>query len=87
MRWVRDATGRFPRRPHYDAAELDQMSEALLVGTAHKPLATDTLTVLIEERAADLDLYADLTAEGEDVEAVTDFVPGHVNPCRPTPTP
>ena len=52
------------------------MSEALLVGTAHKPLATDTLMVLIEERTADLDLYADLTAEGDDVEAVTDFVPG-----------
>jgi hypothetical protein len=76
MRWVRDATGRFPRRPHYDAVELDQVCEDLLAGTPHQPLSTDALTVLIEQRAADLDLYADLTAEGDDVEAVTDFVPG-----------
>jgi hypothetical protein len=76
MRWVRDATGRFPRRPHYEPTELDQLCEELLVGKPRRPVSTDTLTVLIEERAADLDLYADLSAEGADVEAVTDFVPG-----------
>src|SRR5262245_24186579 len=76
MRWVRDTTGRFPRRPHYDAAELDQICEDLLVGRRQRPVTTDALMVLIEERAADLDVYADLTAEGADVEAVTDFTPG-----------
>jgi hypothetical protein len=75
MRWVRDATGRFPRRPHYEAHELDAACDDLLK-KEQLPLSTDALTVLIEQRAADLDLYADLSAEGADVEAVTDFVPG-----------
>jgi hypothetical protein len=73
MRWVRDATGRFPRRPHYDPPELDQLCDDVLGGLVRRPLATDALTVLIERRAADLDLYADLP---DDIEAVTEFVPG-----------
>jgi hypothetical protein len=40
------------------------------------PIATDDLTVLLENLAASLDLYADLTTEGPDVEGVTDFFPG-----------
>jgi hypothetical protein len=84
VRWVHDSTGRFPRRPHYDAAELDQACEELIgshlrtrrAAEPAYPLTTDDLTVLIEQRAADLDLYADLSSEGPDVEAVTDFVPG-----------
>jgi len=76
MRWVRDLTGRFPRRPHYEQHELDSACDEL-VGTRQAPrLSTDALMVLIERHAADLDLYADLSAEGADVEAVTDFVPG-----------
>jgi uncharacterized protein DUF955 len=81
VRWVRDATGRFPKRPHYDAAELDQTCAALVAEVRlirpgqHPRLSTDDLTVLIEHRAADLDLYADLSSEGADVEAVTDFCP------------
>jgi hypothetical protein len=84
VRWVRDTTGRFPRRPHYDAAELDQACEDLIGSCVRTrrpnepayPLTADDLAVLIEQRAADLDLYADLSTEGPDVEAVTDFVPG-----------
>src|ERR687895_1223364 len=75
MRWERDATGRFPRGPHYEPHELDAACDDLLK-TQQLPLSTDALTVLIEQRATDLDLYADLSAEGADVEAVTDFVPG-----------
>jgi hypothetical protein len=83
MRWVRDVTGRFPKRPHYAAHELDLACAELLRELATvRPrstaaaLSTDDLMVLIEQRADDLDLYADLSAEGTDVEAVTEFVPG-----------
>ena len=81
MRWVRDLSGRFPKRPHYETAELDRacedlIHELLILRASDFPISTDDLTVLIEQRAADLDLYADLAAEGADVEAVTDFVPG-----------
>jgi hypothetical protein len=81
VRWVRDATGRFPKRPHLETAELDQacaelVGELRLVRPSRElRLSTDDLAVLIERRAADLDLYADLSAEGADVEAVTDFCP------------
>jgi hypothetical protein len=81
VRWVRDATGRFPKRPHYETAELDQTCEALVAELRRlRPsrdirLSTDDLAVLIEQRAADLDVYADLSSEGADVEAVTDFCP------------
>jgi IrrE N-terminal-like domain len=83
VRWVRDASGRFPRRPHYEPAELEQTCTGLLVELRRLrprdqpyPITTDDLTVLVEQHAADLDLYADLSPEGVDVEAVTDFAPG-----------
>jgi hypothetical protein len=44
-----------------------------LYGEVILPIPTDAVTKLIERDAADLDLYADLSAEGEDVEGVTDF--------------
>jgi hypothetical protein len=37
------------------------------------PIPTDALTKLTERDAADLDLYADLSAEEPDVEGLTDF--------------
>jgi hypothetical protein len=83
MRWVRDTTGRFLRRPHYDPAELDAECEAVVSrflqqrhGAAAYPIGTDDLAVLVEHQAADLDLYADLTAHAGGVEAVTEFVAG-----------
>lgn len=81
MRWVRDLSGRFPKRPHYETGELDRACEDLIrelqaTRAARFPISTDDLSVLIEQRAADLDLYADLSEEGADVEAVTDFLPG-----------
>ena len=81
MRWVRDLSGRLPKRPHYEAEELDRACEDLIrelqgLRSTVFPITTDDLTVLIEQRAADLDLYADLSDEGASVEAVTDFVPG-----------
>jgi hypothetical protein len=83
MRYVRDATGRFAQRPHYEPGELDQECELLITefmreryGQLILPLPTDALTKLIERDAADLDLYADLSSEGPDVQGVTVFYPG-----------
>lgn len=80
---VKDRTGRFAERPHYSEAELDAECEQIisdflreLHGTVNYPVATDDLTKLIEARTADLDLYADLSGLGEDVEGLTEFTPG-----------
>ena len=80
MKWVADATGRFEYRPEYDRSELDGEFELLLsefmvarYGAVRFPVSTDDLTVMIEKDASDLDLYADLSALGEDVEGVTEF--------------
>jgi Zn-dependent peptidase ImmA (M78 family) len=82
MKYVVDRTGRFPKRPHYESAELDQECERIITefmrqqcGGFSLPLPTDALTKLIERDAEDLDLFADLTEEGHDVEGVTDFQP------------
>ncbi len=82
MRLVADRTGRFSERPHYDSEELDRESETLIsafmrdkCGGWRLPIPTDTLTKLIEQEADDLDLYADLSAEGNDVQGVTEFFP------------
>jgi hypothetical protein len=83
MRYVRDTTGRFPERPHYDPKELDTMFERVVVeflkhhrGKIEFPISTDDLTVLIEQEADDLDPYADLSGYGRGVEGVTEFTPG-----------
>ena len=82
MRWLRDATGRFPRRPHYEPDELESVCADLLSelrsarprsGDGSMALGTDDLTVLIERHANELDLYADLAP---DLDAVTDFARG-----------
>ena len=82
MKWVVDSTGRFPFRPYYERAELDNECEKLVVsflrqrhGESSFPISTDDLTVMIEQDTSALDLYADLSAEGLDVEGLTDFFP------------
>jgi hypothetical protein len=85
VRWVKDRTGRFPERPHYDREELDaeceQIINAFLLkrhGKITFPITTEDLTVLIEQAVEDLDTGADLSAEADDaeVEGVTEFIPG-----------
>ena len=83
MRYVRDTTGRFDQRPHYEMSELDEECEYIITsfmqelhGRLILPISTDDLTKLIERDAADLDLYADLSDEGPDVEGTTYFQPG-----------
>lgn len=83
VRMVPDRTGRFPERPHYRPEELDKECERIIThflrqlhGDAVFPVTTDDLTKLIERDADDLDLYADLSHLGPDVEGVTEFLPG-----------
>jgi hypothetical protein len=83
MRWVPDTTGRFAQRPHYESAEIDTECESLVSrflrdrhGAVNYPISTDDLIVLLESEAADLDIYADLSAEGPDVEGATYFTIG-----------
>ena len=82
MKWIKDHTGRFPERPHYEMEELDSECERLVAtfleernGSVRYPISTEDLTVLIEQRAADLDMGADLSDEGDDVEGMTLFRP------------
>ena len=80
MKWIRDSTGRFAQRPHFDPDELDGECEQLVTmflrsrhGRVAFPIITDDLQVLVEEHVSALDLYADLSDRGEDVEGVTIF--------------
>jgi hypothetical protein len=82
MKWVADQAGRFRLRPYYDQEELDFECERTVshfldrkYGVSCFPISTDDLTVLIEEDTSDLDLFADLSGLGEEVEGLTDFFP------------
>jgi hypothetical protein len=80
MRYVKDMTGRFSMRPHYEPAELDKECETVLAaffgGRIPLPVETDGLARLIERDTSDFDPGADLTKYGTDVEGVTEFKPG-----------
>lgn len=83
VRWIKDPTGRFKERPHYDPKELDDECERIVTlfliethGKVSYPIETDRLTVLVDRMASDLDLYADLSEDGLDVEGVTQFAKG-----------
>jgi Zn-dependent peptidase ImmA (M78 family) len=85
MIWKADYTGRFPQRPHWEIAELEQRCEAVMgpflesrYGQAPVRVPTDGLTVLIEREAAQLDLHSELIAEraDEEIHGVTWFYPG-----------
>jgi len=82
MKWVIDETGRFRWRPYYDQEELDIECERIVSeflkrkhGEISFPVSTDDLTVMIEQDTSELDLYADISGEGEDIEGLTDFFP------------
>lgn len=81
--WVDDRTGRFGKRPYYREKDLDRACEVMVrrllqdkVGCVRFPLTTDELFVLVEQHVSDLDVYADLTDEGFEVEGATDFAVG-----------
>ena len=80
MKWVRDRTRRFAWRPYYAQHEIDTACEDIVsrfLSAKGRPLAypisTDDLTVLIEQDVPELDLYANLSGEGRDIEGVTEF--------------
>jgi len=80
--WVPDRSGRFAKRPHYTHPELDRECEAIVgrflldrYGRIEYPLSTSDLTVLVENYCSDVDQYADLSAEGDDVDGMTEFLP------------
>lgn len=83
MKNVRDNTGRFGMRPHYEPKELDRECEKLISdflkkinGKIEFPITTDDLTKLIEQDAEELDMYSDLSSLGSNVEGVTEFRKG-----------
>jgi Zn-dependent peptidase ImmA (M78 family) len=80
VKMVRDTTGRFATRPHYEPSELDQECERVLFSflkarhwNVEFPLSTNDLVVLIEQHAESLDMYADLSRHGGDIEGMTEF--------------
>lgn len=83
VKYVPDKTGRFSQRPHYEPEDLDRECELIINGFLREtygdvrfPVSTSDLTRLIERDVDDLDLYADLSAYGTDVEGLTEFRPG-----------
>jgi hypothetical protein len=80
VKWRPDPTGRFTQRPYYEGTELDHECEAILIkflmdryGRVTYPVATNDLCVLVEQSAADFDEWADLSADGPDVQGKTEF--------------
>ncbi len=68
VKWIPDRTGRFPERPHYEPREIDNEGERIAIqlltkvhGRVDYPIVTDDLEKLIESKARDLDMYADLS--------------------------
>lgn len=83
VKYVPDKTGRFYHRPHYQPSELDLECNKILSDFYKKmnrpmsfPISTEDLTVLMEQHTSDFDPGADLSHYGEDVEGVTEFIPG-----------
>lgn len=80
VKYVPDRTGRFSTRPHYTPRELDRECEQQILafferadGAVVFPISTDDLTRFVEQFVDDLDLYADLSSYGPNVEGLTAF--------------
>jgi hypothetical protein len=83
MKMIPDRTGRFPERPHYTIEELEEECERIMeehlmsrYGQYSIPVPTEALIELLERETAKVNLYCDLTGEGEEVHGVTEFFPG-----------
>jgi hypothetical protein len=82
VKWVRDTTGRFSRRPWYTQAYLDERAEQILFeflndlyGQVTIPVPTGALIKLIERDALEVNLYSDLTKVEQGLWGVTFFEP------------
>ena len=83
MKMIPDPTGRFPERPHYEIEELEQECERIMesfllrrYGQYSIPVPTEALVELLERETTEVNLYCDLSGEGEEVHGVTEFFPG-----------
>jgi hypothetical protein len=78
VRWVGDVTGRFAQRPHYTSDDLETIAADLraelrtLRPPGERALSVDDLSVLLESRAGDVDLYASDLPAG--IDGVTEFI-------------
>ena len=80
LKIIRDRAGRFATlslRIFRAGQECASFSPSPKRGTEAFPLSTDDLTVLIEQHAGSINMYADLSYYGEDVEGVTEFRADH----------
>ncbi len=82
MIWIPDQTGRFRKRPYFLLDALDRRCERVieqftvsLYGHFTTPVPTGGLIKLLEKYAADVNLYADLSREGEGVRRSPDSFP------------
>ena len=83
MKMIPDRTGRFPKRPHWEIRELEQMCEDTMTsflrqnfGFERIPVPTEAVTMLIERDAADLDLATNLSDDMHEVFGFTQFERG-----------
>src|SRR6202521_1610109 len=83
MKMIPDRTGRFPPRPHYEIEELEEECERIIesfllsrYGQYAIPVPTEALVALLERDSAKVNLYCDLSGEGEEVHGLTEFFPG-----------
>jgi len=83
MKMIPDPTGRFPERPHYEIEELEEECERIMesfllsrYGQYSIPVPTEALEKLLDRETGKVNLYCDLSAEGEEVHGVTEFFPG-----------
>lgn len=84
MKWIKDKTGRFPERLYFENGEIDSECELIIRNFFSKelgisftpPFTIEQLEILINTEIGNLDLYADLSKEGDDVEGLTEFAPG-----------
>jgi len=83
MRMIFDSTERFPERPHWEIAELEQKCEETITGFLVQrygferiPVPTEALTEIIEHDGANFDIKSNLSDTKYDVFGYTQFEPG-----------
>lgn len=84
MKMIPDNSGRFPERPYYEIEELEEECEAIIesllmsrYGQHAIAVPTEAFIEPLERETAKLNVYCDLSAEGEEVHGVTEFFPGY----------
>ncbi len=83
MRWIPDNAVPLRRWADYSPTEVDALCEQRIVaflqakyGAVNYPVSTNDLTILIEQDADDLDLYADLSIFDGAIDGLTLFYAG-----------